>query len=139
MTNPYPGSLGSLHRNDKNSPGSSRMYRGWSSNERINGWMKNFDRMTEETIIHTSYVLGSLGKGFLHERNSICKWKDRPKHGKLKEWQDTQVTWTKDVYRGRCKERRWKIRLRPATKSLKSSVNMFISTSWKKQKGKTDF
>lgn len=47
--------------------------------------MKNFDRMTEETIINTSCVLGSLGKGFLDEKNSICKWKDRTKDGKLKE------------------------------------------------------
>ena len=98
------------------------MYRDWSSNERINGRMKNFDRMTEETIINASCVLGSLVKGFLDEKNSIWKWEDRTKHGKLKEWQDTQVTWTKGMHRGRCKERRWKIRLRPASKSLKSSV-----------------
>lgn len=61
------------------------MYRDWSSNERINGQMKNFDRMTEETIINASCVLGSLVKGFLDEKNSIWKWEDRTKHGKLKE------------------------------------------------------
>ena len=54
--------------------------------------MKNFDRMTEETIINASCVLGSLAKGFLDEKNSIWKWEDRTKHGKRKECQDTQVT-----------------------------------------------
>ena len=40
---------------------------------------------------------------------------------------------------GKVKERRWKVRLRPASKSLKSSVNMFIVHPGRNRKARQIF